>query len=72
MFGGLHREFQTSGHLVLFTVRVAEGLTVLSHLHAGEDLGHPGLRRPTEPHQGQEDPDGSLQEGGAYRVASDS
>ena len=33
---------------------------------AGEDLGHPGLWRPTEPHQGQEDSDWSLQEGGAY------
>lgn len=42
------------------------------YMYAGEDLGHPGLWRPTEFNQGQEDSDWSLQEGGADRVASHS
>lgn len=46
--------------------------TRLLCVNTGEDLGHPGLWRPTEPHQGQEDSDWSLKEGGAYWVAPDS
>lgn len=35
-------------------------------LDAGEDMGHPSSWAPREPHQGQEDSDWTLKEGGAY------
>lgn len=35
-------------------------------LGTGEDMGHPSWWAPREPHQGQEDSDWTLEEGGAY------
>lgn len=39
---------------------------LLVSVDTGEDLGHPSHWGPTEPYQGQEDFDWSLEKGGAY------
>lgn len=39
---------------------------MIMRLNSGEDLGYSSLWGPTEPDQGQEDSDGSQQEGGYH------